>query len=61
MLQKIELEEGKYTLYFNEKTGELTAQRYGQEWQDLSGNKMVYLMMQRILDLEYRLEELEED
>lgn len=50
---------GKYTVIFDRETGELRALRNGELWQDLSDNKLVYLMLvehQRALD---RIAELE--
>lgn len=45
---KHDFENGKYTLEFNELTGELKALRYGEPWQDFSGNKLIYLMLAEI-------------
>lgn len=48
---KIELSEGKYTLVFNETTGELNALRYGKEWRNLNGDGLVLSLGQRIEQL----------
>lgn len=37
-------EDGKYTVTFDEQSGALKALRYGDEWRDLSGDKLVYCM-----------------
>lgn len=55
---KQEFENGKYTVIFNEKTGVLQALRYGEPWQDLSGNKMVYCMLARVEELAEQRAEL---
>lgn len=36
---------GKYTVIFDRETGELRAERNGEEWRDLSGDKLVYWML----------------
>lgn len=38
-------EDGKYTVTFDEQSGALKALRYGDEWRDLSGDKLVYCML----------------
>lgn len=55
---KQEFESGKYTVIFDEKTGALRALRYGEPWQDLSGNKMVYCMLSRVEELAEQRAEL---
>jgi hypothetical protein len=40
--------DGKYTILFDETTGALEAQRYGQKWRDLTGDGMVLAMLQEI-------------
>jgi len=54
---RIELNSGKYTYIFNEQTGESKALRYGEEWQDLTGDSLVLSMAQEI----ERLREDKED
>lgn len=49
---EIKLSKGKYTLCFDEKTGQLKALRYGEPWQDLRGNKFVYCLGALIEELE---------
>lgn len=36
---------GKYTVIFDRETGELRADRNGEAWRDLSGDKLVYCML----------------
>lgn len=45
----------KYTVIFNEKTGELTALRYGEPWQDITGNNLIYWMLVEIDALKAQL------
>lgn len=44
--------EGKYTLVFNQLTGEFKCLRHGERWRDLSGDKMVLALMQAVMNLE---------
>jgi len=48
-IQTLSLEDGKYELRFDDTSGSLTAYRYGEPWQDFSGNKFIYLLMQKAL------------
>ena len=41
----------KYTVMFDEKTGELKALRYEEEWQDLTGNGLILAMLQEVHEL----------
>lgn len=52
---QVNLENNKYTLTFDELTGTLVANRYGEYWMDYSGNKFVYLLLARIVELESEL------
>lgn len=45
-----EFADGKYTVIF-EPNGRLYALRNGEPWQDFSGNKLLYCMLQEIDDL----------
>ena len=38
-------DDGKYTVTFNDKNGELKALRHGEPWKDLSGDKLIYCML----------------
>ena len=49
---QVNLENSKYSLIFDETTGTLLANRYGEYWMDYSGNKFVYLLLARIVELE---------
>ena len=49
----IQLENGKYTLINGlNKGGRLVALRHGEEWRDLSGDKLILAMYHRIEELE---------
>lgn len=50
MTEKIELEDGKYTVTYNQ--GELKALRYGEPWREMIGDKLMYAMFCRIHELE---------
>lgn len=54
---KIELEDRKYEVVFEEKTGELYANRYSKRWREMAGDKLVLAMIQRIEELETELED----
>ena len=49
---QVNLENNKYSLIFDETTGTLLANRYGEYWMDYTGNKFVYLLLARIVELE---------
>jgi len=58
MSEKIELAGGKYTvIQYDNHTME--ALRHGESWRDLTGDNLVYYMMQKILDLQKQLEDKE--
>ena len=48
---KTVLADGKYTVIFEEETGAMRAERYGQPWRDLTGDGMVLAMLQKIDEL----------
>lgn len=48
--QEISLEDGKYVLTLEDH--KLTATRHGEPWQDFTGNKMMYLLVSRLLAAE---------
>lgn len=51
---------GKYTVIFDRETGELRADRNGEAWRDLSGDKLFYWMLaEHKRALEQRAELLE--
>lgn len=47
---RIELGDGKYTYVHDPVTGRQEALRYGQEWRDLVGDNLVYLLAQEVLE-----------
>jgi len=49
---QVNLENNKYSLTFDETKGTLLANRYGEYWMDYTGNKLVYCLMARIIELE---------
>ena len=49
---QVNLENNKYSLIFDETTGTLVANRNGEYWMDYSGNKFIYLLLARIVELE---------
>lgn len=48
------LENGKYTVIFDDKTGNLKALRYGEEWRDLTGDKLFYSMLAEMIQLKLK-------
>ena len=50
----IELEKGKYTVY-QEKQGSLKALRYGEPWQDLCGNNLIFYLMVNLIEAKDKL------
>ena len=41
-IQRIDVNNKKYTVVFDEDTGRLSAERYGEPWRDLTGDHLVY-------------------
>lgn len=41
-IQRIDVNDNKYTVGFDEATGKLSAERYGEPWRDLTGDNLVY-------------------
>lgn len=58
---KYEFDDGKYSLEFNEKTGELKALRFGKQWQDFSGNKLIYCMLSKVLELQQEVDSMKDE
>jgi len=48
---EIELEGGKYRVVLD-SDGYLSADRYGEAWRDLTGDKLILALCQRIRELE---------
>lgn len=55
----VDLENGKYTVQFNESTGELKALRYGEEWRNLSGDGMVLALLHKIEEQDTEIKNLD--
>ena len=55
---KTSVYDGKYTVVFNDETGELSALRYGEPWQNLCGNGFVLALAQEIERLRAVLDEV---
>lgn len=53
----VSLEEGKYRL-IRYKNGALSALRHGEPWRDLTGDKLVGALLDRLLDAEAHLKEI---
>ena len=49
---QVNLENNKYTLTFDQAKGSLVSNRNGEYWMDYTGNKFVYLLLARIIELE---------
>lgn len=44
MDEKITICDGKYTLVYNHENGDFRALRYGKEWRDLIGDKLIFAL-----------------
>lgn len=51
-------DDGKYTVVFNDKTGEIKALRHGEPWKDLSGDKLTYCMLAAHVDAQAEIARL---
>lgn len=49
---KWESKDKKYTVIFNEKTGEFKALRYGEPWRDLVGDNLILNMFFELVNYE---------
>lgn len=58
-MKTIELENKKYTIIYNEHPHVFQCLRYGQPWQDLSGNNLVSALVDKLEDLANRVKYLE--
>lgn len=54
----IDVCDGKYTVY-QEKGGSLKALRYGEPWQDLVGNNLVFYLMIELIEAKEKLKALQ--
>lgn len=61
MEERLTICDGKYTLIYNEETGEFRALRYGEQWRDLVGDKMVLALLTEILDGRKKATEAHDD
>ncbi|USL89296.1 hypothetical protein vBBceHLY2_00020 [Bacillus phage vB_BceH_LY2] len=59
-VRRVSVGDSKYTLELNEQTGEFKALRYGEEWQNLSGDKLALALFHRIEEQQEYIEELNE-
>lgn len=57
-VREVSVENGKYTLQFNEQTGEFKALRYGEEWQNLAGDKLTLSLLHKIEELQDKEDEM---
>ena len=55
---KVQLEDGKYELIYEERSGNLTAKRSGAIWQDYTGSKFMYLLRAKITELQQENENI---
>jgi hypothetical protein len=60
--ERIELDDGKYTLIMTNAPGThfFRALRYNEEWRNLTGDNMILAMFQEIQYLNERVKELEQ-
>lgn len=59
MVDQYTFADGKYTVISD--NGKLNALRYGEPWQDLSGNNLVYWMLVESISLKEKLDEVQKD
>jgi len=52
-----DLEDGKYTVILS--PGKTEILRYGEPWRDATGDKFIYLMAARVVELEDKVQELQ--
>ena len=52
MTESIKLENGKYEVIVSNNGSDFHALRFGEEWRDLTGDKMIMAMFYRIQKLE---------
>lgn len=56
MEEKINICDNKYTLIYNDNTGDFNCLRYNTEWRNLVGDKMVFALFCEILELRKKLD-----
>lgn len=58
-IQKIDVCNGKYTVVFDDETGEMTALRYGEPWnKDIQGDNLVYWLSMELQCAKEQLAEM---
>lgn len=57
-MESIKLDDGKYEVVHTDNPWIFKALRYGEEWRDLTGDKMVLTMFYRIQELEEEIAKL---
>lgn len=61
MSKTINLDEGKYTIVYDETDSfPEKCLRYGEEWRNLAGDNLVFFLCERINELEEELEHINE-
>ncbi|UGO46387.1 hypothetical protein ABINADI_70 [Bacillus phage vB_BanH_Abinadi] len=59
-IRKVDLDNGKYTIHFNEETGQLSVLRHGELWSEETGSKFILSVIHRIEELQDKEEKLQE-
>lgn len=59
-IRKVDLDNGKYTIRFNESTGALSVLRHGEQWSEETGSKFILSVLHRIEELQDKEEKLQE-
>ncbi len=57
---RIDIDDGHYTIVFEEATGRLYALRYGQEWRDCTGDNLLLLTAMKVERLRSEVAKLRE-
>lgn len=55
----LSLEDGKYTIILENHPYSFVALRYGEQWRDLTGDKLILALVQKVLELEDKLAKME--
>lgn len=59
-IQNIDVNNGKYTVVFDDETGKLTALRYGEPWRGIQGDNLVYWLAMELQEAREEIENLVE-
>ena len=54
-LREVHLWDGKYTIQISDDMKVFKALRYGEEWQDLTGNNLIHALFTKVEELEEEL------